>query len=104
MIESPDVAATSEETKKALLWVANRAIADARVEWRANDGSVSGLRAAHRACVLAARCARSAAAAWADSEDISKKLSDAADNIELEIEQLLPKLASRAVAGVLAPE
>lgn len=95
---------TSEQTKATLLLVANRTIAEARVEWRANDGSVPRLRAAYRACFLAARCARSAAAAWADNDAIRKKLSDAADNIELEIEQLLPKLAARAVAGVLAPE
>lgn len=64
-----------------LLMVARQAIADARRLWRAAKDSV-GLTAAFRACVVAARSAREAAAEWSHDAVVSQRLLDDAERID----------------------
>lgn len=92
----------STRDRTIALRVANGTIEAARERWRENDGSVPKLRAAYRACVLAARSARTAAKVWEPVEKrVRRKMAEHAERLEAAAAELLEKLSARAVAGVL---
>lgn len=82
---------TNERDPVAVMRVAAMAIADARKAWRANDGSVPAMRKAYRFCLLAARCARKAAAIAPDAITW-EQLSTDAENLTRAAAEILPKL------------
>jgi hypothetical protein len=83
-----------------LLRVAARAIAEARSAWKRAHGSsdATTLRAAFRACVLAARAARTAAQAYAHDAHEPHRLMVEAQKLDAAAEDLKARLVETVVA------
>lgn len=83
-----------EKHAAILLRVANKTLNEARLAWTKIRGDEKSLEQAYRSAVLASRCARKAAEAWAHDKPTARRLLADAKKIESAAEGLKTRLVA----------